>query len=122
MSCTDEITFVDVFLTGSGEEDGRCSPFVAPYISPPARRMLVPFGRNGEPLDWPLVVYFCLDDYARQRNPNRAVRMLVEKSFPDAVSWCGAMVVLKASDKHVCHFRDMNGSDIEEVRSFFGQL
>ena len=118
----DEITFVDVTLMVSDKCDGSWTPVVAPYISEPARTILIPFGRNGLPLDWPLVVYFCLDDYARQRNPNRAVRMLVEKSFPDAVSWCGAMVVLKASDKHVCHFRDMNGSDIEEVRSFFGQL
>ena len=113
---------MDVVLTGPSGQDGRCSPFVAPYISPPARRMLVPFGRNGEPLDWPLVVYFGVDDYATGRNPNRAVRTLVEGRYPDAMLWCGPMVVLKASNKDMGNFVDVSCSDIEDVRSFFGQL
>ena len=84
--------------------------------------MLVPFDRNGQPLRWPLVVYFCLDDYASDRNPNMAVRALVEKLYPHAMVWCGAVVILKAVDKNVEDFRYVDESDLDDVCSFFGQL
>ena len=85
--------------------------------------MLVPFDRHGRPLAWPLAIYFCLDDYATERNPNRAVKAFVEGSYPDADWWAGPMVVLKATNCDVRDFRDVeNGDDIEDIRSFFGQL
>ena len=100
-------------LERSVARDGSWTPLVFPYISEPARRMLVPFDRNGRPLEWPLVIYFCLDDYATEHNPNKAVRAFVEGSFPDAEWWSGPMVVLKATNCDIRDFRDVgNGAQM----------
>ena len=47
---------------------------------------------------------------------------VLEKLYPHAMVWCGAVVILKAVDKNVEDFRYVDESDLDDVCSFFGQL
>ena len=120
------LQYVDIPLIRLRSRPETWEPVLAAYLPNPgaAARGPILSNRHLDPLESPLFAYFSVDDFVfgSDDKVNATLAEMTEDFDPPPTPWCGPVVILKAQDKGIRDFLDVDSDVVEDVRWFFGHL
>ncbi|KAJ7333230.1 hypothetical protein DFH08DRAFT_880893 [Mycena albidolilacea] len=97
---------------------GRC-PVLAlqPYFDAPPDNVVLTQGLNGEPLRFPLHIFYSSSALGKSSPVNRAIYHITSGAVPKA--WCGNIVAFKFNGARCQGFTDTVSSDLPALSTYF---
>ncbi len=83
---------------------------------------LVSFGDDLRPRQSPLAFYFAVKEHVDEQDINGCIARLVDNYPGSPCPWGGPVVVMKCVKDLVSEFCDIEQSDIDDIRGFFGRF
>ncbi len=121
---TDKVSLVDIPVIPRDLGDHVYAygyvPVVVGYVRGPGARTVITFSGDLQPLESPLVVYFSTKDFHERAQVNMSVLALTGDYEPPPKPWHGALVVMKATGDPIVDFCDIEVTDLEIIRTYFG--
>ncbi|KAJ7333219.1 hypothetical protein DFH08DRAFT_707981 [Mycena albidolilacea] len=97
----------------------RCLPVPAlqPYFDAPPDNVVLTQGLNGEPLRFPLHIFYSSSARNRSSPVNRAIYHITSGAAPKA--WCGNVVAFKFNGARRQGYTDAGSSDLPALSAYF---
>lgn len=98
--------------------DGRCPvPALQPYFDAPPDNVVLTQGLNGEPLRFPLHIFYSSSALNRSSPVNRAIYHITSGAAPKA--WCGNVVAFKFNDALRKGYMNAGSNDLPALSAYF---
>ncbi|KAJ7333213.1 hypothetical protein DFH08DRAFT_880840 [Mycena albidolilacea] len=97
---------------------GRCPvPALQPYFDAPPNNVVLTQGLNGEPLRFPLHIFYSSSALNRSSPVNRAIYHITSGAAPKA--WCGNVVAFKFNGARRQGYTDAGSNDLPALSAYF---
>ena len=118
--CTDRVRVTTVRCRPQGTvSQGMCpTPLVQEYFPESVpNTIILTQGLNGEPLRFPLHIWYCPTALQRGAPVNRAIYRITSGTAPKP--WCGPVVVLKFNGSRRQGYSDAGTNDLPALSAYF---
>lgn len=98
---------------------GMCPlPLIGDYFPDgPCEGIVLTQGLNGEPLRFPLHLWYCPESLRKNSAPNRAINHVTSSAARKV--WCGPVIVLKFSGSRRQGYTDAGTNDLPALSAYF---
>jgi hypothetical protein len=97
---------------------GRCPvPALQPYFDAPPDNVVLTQGLNGEPLRFPLHIFYSSSALNRSSPVNRPIYHITSGAAPKA--WCGNVVAFKFNDTLRKGYMNAGSNDLPALSAYF---